>query len=373
MGEREHLRVGVVIDEREVRRWHETAIAEIERLGFCEVIVLTCAPACTSTGGRAALRHLLYKTYVSADRRCFGSDDDPVACLPLERPRRRLGAIRGEDLDVLLWLAPEAPADHLVGCARFGAWSLYAGGLRGGAAKAQLFWQIYDADFVAPVTLRAQTRTDAERTIYRSVVQSDHVSLHRSRCRAAQRAAYLPARRLRDLHHRGWPYVTSAPVDSEEAFTSAPGRSLPTNAMMLGFLWRVARGVLSRRLAGWLGEKQWFIAYRRGSATPTAIMPPPGRFYADPFLFQRDGRRFIFFEDYDSSCERAVICYLEIDQDGRHGRRGSPSGRTTTSRIPSSLRREKTSTCCLRRRPGGQSSFTGRRGSRTSGRSSASC
>ncbi len=59
MGEREHLRVGVVIDEREVRRWHETAIAEIERLGFFEVIVLTCAPACTSTGGRAALRQLL--------------------------------------------------------------------------------------------------------------------------------------------------------------------------------------------------------------------------------------------------------------------------------------------------------------------------
>lgn len=48
-------------------------------------------------------------------------------------------------------------------------------------------------------------------------------------------------------------------------------------------------------------------------------MPPAGRFYADPFLFQRDGRRFIFFEDYDWSLGSAVICYAEIDQRGHHG------------------------------------------------------
>ena len=48
------------------------------------------------------------------------------------------------------------------------------------------------------------------------------------------------------------------------------------------------------------------------------ITPPAGRFYADPFLFQHNGRRFIFFEDYDWSLRRAVICYVEIDAGGRH-------------------------------------------------------
>jgi hypothetical protein len=51
------------------------------------------------------------------------------------------------------------------------------------------------------------------------------------------------------------------------------------------------------------------------------ITPPAGRFYADPFLFRHDGRRFIFYEDYDSRRRRAVICYAEIDAGGR---RGSP-------------------------------------------------
>jgi hypothetical protein len=49
------------------------------------------------------------------------------------------------------------------------------------------------------------------------------------------------------------------------------------------------------------------------------MTPPAGRFYADPFLFGHGGRRFIFFEDFDWSCGRAVICYVEIDADGRRG------------------------------------------------------
>jgi hypothetical protein len=280
------VRVGVVLDEHDVRRWHETAIDEIERLGFCEVVVLTCEP---SGDGATGLRHALYRVYEALDRRVFGSDADPLARVPLRRPAAPLGEIDSQDLDVVLCLAPGASFDR--------AWSVQV---------PQLLRRMYDGEFVAPITLY-----DGKRTIYRSVVQADQVSLHRSRCRVARRAAHLPARALRALHERGSPAVDSSPAEVED-------RSLPTNAMMVRLLWRVAGGVLRRRLSGWLREKQWFIAYRHGSAPPTPIMPPPGRFYADPFLFQRDGRRYVFFEDYDWSSERAVICYLEIDEGGRH-------------------------------------------------------
>ena len=302
------MRVGVVLDERAIRRWHETAMDEIERLGFCELVVLTLG---RRGGESTGLRHALYRAYERLDRRVFGSADDPVARVPLRRSAVPLAEIASYDLDVVLCLAPEAAPDELAEHGRFGAWALYAGGLRGCGEEAQLFWQVHDADFVAPITLRVTTTADRERTIYRSVVQSDQVSLHRSRCQAARRAAHLPARGLRALHERGWASMGISPGEVER-------RSLPTNGTMVRLLWRVASGVLRRRASGWLGEKQWFIAYRRGSAPATPIMPPPGRFYADPFLFQRDGRRYVFFEDYDWTSERAVIAYLEIDEQGRH-------------------------------------------------------
>ena len=328
------LRVGVVLAEPDVPRWHATAVSEIERLGFCTLTVFSSGGRVARwRGPREAARQLLYDAYVRADRRWFGRADDALGQVPTSRcgnagaHRVRLpgdpasdagiAAIAAEKLDVLLCLAAEVPADRLAGCARYGAWSLYAGGVRGRAGEAQLFWQMGDDEFVAPITLRAHTTTDGERTIYRSVVESDRLSLHRSRCRAARRAAQLPARRLRDLSDRGWPSIASEAVDAEGPSESRS--SQPSNATMLSFLWRVAAGAVRRRLAGRLGEKQWFIAYRRaGSERLTLISPPAGRFYADPFLFQRDGRRFIFFEDYDWSSERAAICYVELDESGRH-------------------------------------------------------
>jgi hypothetical protein len=314
MAEGNHLRVGVVLDGRDVRQWHATAIEQIERLGFCEVIAFAGPSRARRRRGLVdAARHALYTAYVWADRRVFGGESDAIDSVPLDRPRRPLREIGSHDLDVVLCLSPEVTAAELAGAARYGAWSLHAGGMRGRAVEAQLFWQMYDADFVAPITLRAHTREGGERVIYRSIVHSDQVSLHRSRCRAAQRGAHLPARRLRDLRHRGWEGIPSSPPEPEEA------RDRPTNAMMLRLIWRVARGVVARRVSGWAGETQWFIAYRRGSSPPTTIMPPPGRFYADPFLFQHKGRRFIFFEDYDWTTERAVICYVELHDQGRHG------------------------------------------------------
>jgi hypothetical protein len=321
------LRVGVVLPEPDVPRWHATAVSEIERLGFCSLTVFSCKVG--GPGARGGRDQLLYDAYVRADRRVFGRSGDALARVPIGEcggPGVRrvrlpadvasepgLAAVAAEELDVLLCLAPDVPAGRLAGCARHGAWSLYAGGLRGRAGEAQLFWQMADADFVAPITLRAHTPADGERIIYRSVVESDRLSLHRSRCRAARRAAQLPARRLRDLRDLGWPSIVSEPVDAE------PRSSAPSTATMVPFLWRVAAGAARRRLAGRLGEKQWFIAYRRTDAERlTLIAPPAGRFYADPFLFQREGRRFIFFEDYDWSCGRAAICYVELDESGGH-------------------------------------------------------
>jgi hypothetical protein len=339
------VRIGVALDERDVRRWHSTAVSDVERSGCCTLVLFSreSGAGATARPFMEAARHCLYEGYVRVDRRWFGDDDDPLVRVPVDHcggrdarrirlqgdwsSRSNIAAIAAEDLDVLLCLARDAPPDRLAGCARFGAWALYAGGLRGRAGEAQLFWQMYDAGYVAPVALRAHTLRDGERTIYRSVVESDKVSLHRSRCRAARRAAHLPARRLRDLHRRGWPFITSSPVYAEQRPDPGPPRSRPTNAVMARFLSREARGVVSRRLAGRLGEKQWFIAYRRlegetpadgGSARLTTIAPPAGRFYADPFLLRRDGRRFIFFEDYKCSCRRAEIRYVEIDEHGRH-------------------------------------------------------
>lgn len=71
---------------------------------------------------------------------------------------------------------------------------------------------------------------------------------------------------------------------------------------------------------------QWFIGYRDRKSFDTPfdtdefkiIDPPPGRFYADPFVIKHKGRNYIFFEDFCFIKGTGAISFIEIDGDGNH-------------------------------------------------------
>lgn len=88
---------------------------------------------------------------------------------------------------------------------------------------------------------------------------------------------------------------------------------------------------LSRRLYKTLDKRterrawpQWFLlvgdqgAERVRSPDPgklNPIYPPPDRFWADPFLWTRDGRHWLFCEEYLRETHRGRISVLELDAD----------------------------------------------------------
>jgi hypothetical protein len=47
------------------------------------------------------------------------------------------------------------------------------------------------------------------------------------------------------------------------------------------------------------------------------MLPPADRFYGDPFLFKKDGRTYLLFEEYPYPTAKGVISYVEIDENGR--------------------------------------------------------
>lgn len=44
------------------------------------------------------------------------------------------------------------------------------------------------------------------------------------------------------------------------------------------------------------------------------LLPPPGNFYADPFLFTYQGKQFLFFENFEG--KKGVISYVTLEPDG---------------------------------------------------------
>lgn len=79
-------------------------------------------------------------------------------------------------------------------------------------------------------------------------------------------------------------------------------------------------GRASERLRGRV--QRWSVGILVGSwedadlAAATIVPNPPGRYLADPFLIQREGRNVCFVEDFDFACARASISALERGADG---------------------------------------------------------
>ena len=67
---------------------------------------------------------------------------------------------------------------------------------------------------------------------------------------------------------------------------------------------------------------KYFIAIKKNEGdilssldTYTPLLPPKGKFYADPMLFKYGKINYIFFEDYDY--KKGLIAYVAIDESGK--------------------------------------------------------
>ncbi|MEA2216767.1 MAG: hypothetical protein QOK19_2328, partial [Solirubrobacteraceae bacterium] len=113
----------------------------------------------------------------------------------------------------------------------------------------------------------------------------------------------------------------AAAGDGEPAPQEAPAARAPSTAELLARSpWRWLRILGARALFA----RPWQVLVRERGEDPAAGWPPahaivrwqPGHAYADPFLFERDGRHHLFCEEIRPDSWRAVISHVELRADG---------------------------------------------------------
>jgi hypothetical protein len=141
-------------------------------------------------------------------------------------------------------------------------------------------------------------------------------------------ASTFVIQKLRELHQFGWEQLSRHAVRAAPYRGRKPIYSAPTNTEMLSWLGPVLVRKALRRLVRRPKVEHWRLAMRSGASliadsTGSAqlngfrwIESPPGRFYADPFILQEDGRLWLFFEDFDYAANRGRISCAELGDDG---------------------------------------------------------
>jgi hypothetical protein len=234
--------------------------------------------------------------------------------------------VQAADLDVLLDFCPEIGGALPPGCARYGLWSAHQGDSRGPRTAPALFREVLEGDPVSAAEVQVRTGpTGGHHVARRSLAATRFRSLHQTRNTVYWKSGEMLLRCLRDLHARGPDFIPSLePCPGAAGRSGADGRTpgaLRTARFLAGQLGRLLRASAQRLLV----RNQWLLAVRprkpasAGGNGFRLILPPRGHCYADPFLWKRDGKNFVFFEEYRFDRPKGVISCLEIDPSGNPG------------------------------------------------------
>lgn len=348
------LRVGVLLNTLKVPAWVAAILEEIERGSFARielVAVNDTQPQRRSAMQKLALNRtrLLYAAYRSVDERTARCTPDafrPTDVTPLLTratiisisPRRTRfsdyfpdAAIRqivDADLDVILRFGFRILRGPILQTARYGVWSYHHGDNqvhRGGPSG---FWEVFEGDAVTGAVLQVLSDDlDGGTVLARSYVRTNRWSVHRSRNNQYLKSVALAVRALKTLHRQGPGVMSCASGTNGFDPYSRPLYRVPGNRVMTRLLARKSAELVGHQARKLLGRPQWFIAFKThaGDAPDTTfyrfrpLLPPADRFWADPFPIARNGRHYIFFEEFIRRNGRGHIAVMEINADGTVG------------------------------------------------------
>jgi hypothetical protein len=294
------LRIGIVIESFLQPRWMRKSLENALATGFCTfALVVKVKPRTKSDAGS-----LLYKLYNRLDRRMFRAD--AMELVSIEDLFSDVAVIDdvneipAGELDVLINFAAPDLNEKVSDRAKHGVWFYVFGDLPG-------FDEVRHLIPITESSLRS-LKGDTEQIIYHSASPTlSRFSVRLNNNTRYWKSAAFVARALRDLPERRT--VSSSNHDAGLS-------QLPGNAAMAQTFLKLSGRAASRAFEKLSSFEQWIIAYRFDRDEFKYLIPPVGRFWADPFQIKVDSRYYIFFEEYVNSAGRAHISVVQVDRNG---------------------------------------------------------
>jgi hypothetical protein len=235
-----------------------------------------------------------------------------------------LARIQARNIDVLIDLGCRAVQGDLLRGARHGVWSCRLGD-GNDPLEAAGYREVMESRPVTESSIRIlDGNSGGGWDTCRSFSATHDMSLADNRSNAQWKALHCVPRKLRELHERGagefFARVTKDGVRVPP--TDERCRTMLSNGERAVLLWRKSLKKIGRKWNDTFYFRQWFLLYDLQEGISTSfrrfrrIVPPKDRFWADPFIVARDGKHYIFVEEYLYAERKGHICVIVMDRDG---------------------------------------------------------
>jgi methionyl-tRNA formyltransferase len=352
------LRIGVMINRsRALPLFMRKVLEDVRSCNFAnlECVIENCEPPAHEQT-RAALpvraatalldperrRRLLHDAYVRRLNKSQRGMLDPltptdcsdlfesvprIPVVPLRKrfvhrfPAEAVDAIRALDLDVILRFGFNIIRGDILDTARHGIWSFHHGDSERYRGGPPLLWELLEGNPLSGAVLqRLDESLDAGTVLCRGILATwKKPDVRRNRYNVYWSTQHFVIQSLHALHRYGPEHIRRRTRACGEYRGRRPIYRMPSNFEMARWLVPQAAKLATRKLRKPKEPWQWRIGLRRSNEPlyrrPEGVSPaeftwldcPREKFWADPFLLERDGATWVFFENFDYAQRRAVI------------------------------------------------------------------
>ncbi|CDY74782.1 hypothetical protein BGLT_03725 [Caballeronia glathei] len=342
-----NIRVGLLVDDMAAPAWVTHMLGQIAAEQGMEIALIVKYAYRAQPAGKAAAPRdpWLLSLWMEVDRRLVSVPDDAFSSEPLSLalpavPRldveveskpcgdhfdaRDLAQIAGHRINVFLRLGPLRPCGEIFDTASCGIWSFRHGDEpleRGGPVGA---WDILLDRPATASALEFQTRAgERGHTLQRSWSMTYPVSIRRNRSRCYWKTLSFVPRKLRELGRIGEENfkLKYAATGTAPAFYSGAPVARPSTFDSGKLIARLVARTVAKKAAALRSLDQWMLLYHFGGENELPervfefrqLVPPKDRFWADPFVVERNGEYVVFIEELEYANNRGHLSVIRFD------------------------------------------------------------
>ncbi len=350
------LRIGLLIDNYFVSSLGLDIIEQINKSEHSEVILIIKKHKKLKRKKHVFARRLwenrnswFYKCYLAIENKLFKSYSNffckrdlrkIVNCSTLNVVPKQVGLndiisqedvnkIKSENVDILIKLGFNVLRGDILKCCKYGVWAYHHGDnslTRGGPVGV---YEVLDQVKRTAVTIQILNENLDKSLIIGKVFLAPHrKSIIITRLRYWWKSKSLLLQKLKELHSIGEDeFFKRVKKQTVPTFYFNRLRHTPTNFELLKLVTINGYKYLKFKIKYRFNFDQWFLLFNfenKGSSISRSfycfnrILPPKDRFWADPFIIEKNNKYFIFIEELVFKEHKGKISVIEMDENGNY-------------------------------------------------------
>ncbi|MGH8275048.1 MAG: glucosamine inositolphosphorylceramide transferase family protein, partial [Gammaproteobacteria bacterium] len=238
-----------------------------------------------------------------------------------------VAVIEGYKLDILVRCGFRILRGNLLNAAKYGVWSFHHGDNRINRGGPAGFWETMENWPETGSVLQILTEDlDNGKVLCRSFSCTNDMSVADNRSNYYWKSLFLLPRKMKELYDSEEKefFARLEAQNKNPEFYSERLYTPPSNLKLAKLVSKKIWKKTTRIIASKLWFDQWILMFHIKEEFSSAlwrykpIMPPKDRFWADPHVVYRDGRYYIFIEEYLYSTGKGHISLIVMDADGNY-------------------------------------------------------